>query len=83
MLRKHEFQLRQAKRDIDFLKERLGQQEAQRDYLLLQQEGMIPGSKEHDAIQRKIVVLDNQIHSTVSRYNRAVFNAKEAERKVG
>ena len=82
MLRKHEFQLRQAKRDIDFLKERLGQQEAQRDYLLLQQEGMIPGSKEHDAIQRKIVVLDNQIHSTVSRYNRAVFNAKEAEKKL-
>ena len=83
MLRKHEFQLRQAKRDIDFLKERLGQQEAQRDYLLLQQEATVPGSKEHDAIQRKIVVLDNQIHSTVSRYNRAVFNAKEAERKVG
>ena len=82
MLRKHEFQLRQAKRDIDFLKERLGQQEAQRDYLLLQQEATVPGSKEHDAIQRKIVVLDNQIHSTVSRYNRAVFNAKEAEKKL-
>ena len=81
-LRRHEFQLRQAKRDIDFLKERLGQQEAQRDYLLLQQEATVPGSKEHDAIQRKIVVLDNQIHSTVSRYNRAVFNAKEAEKKL-
>ena len=83
MLRKHEFQLRQAKRDIDFLKGRLAQQESMRDYLLLQQNALTPGSKEHDAIQRKIIVLDNQIHSTVQKYNKAVFVAKEAERKVG
>lgn len=82
MLRKHEFQLRQAKRDIDFLKDRLAQQESMKDYLLLQQNGTVPGSKEHDAIQKKIIVLDNQIHQTISKYNKAVFTAKEVKRKM-
>lgn len=82
-IRKLEFQARQARRDIEFLKERLGQQEAQRDFLLRQQESMKPGAKDYESIQRKVIVLDNQIHSTKRRYNKAVFAAKEAERKVG
>ena len=83
MLRKHEFQIRQAKRDIEFLKDRLAQQESMKDYLLLQQNSLIPGSKEHDAIQKKIITLDNQIHTTKSKYHRAVFQMSEARRKVG
>ena len=82
MLRKHEFQIRQARRDIDFLNERLAQQYAMKDTLLAQQSALIPGSDSHTALQKKIITLDNQIHTTESRYNKAVFAMKEAKAKL-
>lgn len=81
-IRKAEFTYRQMKREWEFLLDRLNQQEAQRDFLLKTQEASTPGSKEFESAQRKLIVLENQIHTTKSKYNKAVFAAKEAQRKL-
>lgn len=81
-LRKVEFALAQAVSDISFLRDRLAQLDAQRDYYMLQQSGTVPGGKEHTKWQNKIMVIDNQIHTTENKLSKAEFNKAEAERKL-
>ncbi len=81
-LRKVEFALAQAVSDIEFLRDRLAQLYAQRDYYMLQQSGTVPGGKEHTKWQNKIMVIDNQIHTTENKLSKAEFNKAEAERKL-
>lgn len=81
-LHKVEFTLAQAVSDIEFLRDRLAQLDAQRDYYMLQQSGTVPGGKEHTKWQNKIMVIDNQIHTTENKLSKAEFNKAEAERKL-
>ena len=81
-LHKIEFTLAQAVSDIEFLRDRLAQLDAQRDYLMLQQSGTVPGGKEHTKWQTKIMAVDNQIHTTENKLSKAEFNKAEAERKL-
>ena len=81
-IRKAQFTADQALADIDFQKDRLADLESQLDYLLLLQSGTVPGSKEHDKYQKRIVTLHNQIHTAESKLNRAKFLHSEATRKL-
>lgn len=81
-IRKAQFTASQALADIDFQKDRLADLESQLDYLLLLQAGTVPGSKEHDKYQKRIVTLHNQIHTAESKLNKAKFYHSEAQRKL-
>ena len=77
-----EFRMGQAESDIQFHNERIAQLDAQRDYLLLQQSGTVPGGKEHTKFQNKIMVLDNQIHAAEARLAKAQHTHDMAEREL-
>jgi len=77
-----EFRMGQAESDIQFQNERIAQLDAQRDYLLLQQSGTVPGGKEHTKFQNKIMVLDNQIHAAEARLAKAQHTHDMAEREL-
>lgn len=77
-----EFKLEQAQSDIDFLTERVAQLDAQRDFLLLQQTATLPGSKTFESCQRRIVALDNQIHTAESKLAKARHTQAMAEREL-
>lgn len=77
-----EFRMGQAESDIQFQNERIAQLDAQRDYLLLQQSGTVPGGKEHTKLQNKIMVLDNQIHAAEARLAKAQHTHDMAEREL-
>lgn len=71
-----------ARFDIDFLLERTAELYAQLDYILLQQAGTVPGSKQFEKYQSKIVTLHNQIYSAENRLQKAQYNKAQAERKL-
>jgi chromosome segregation ATPase len=77
-----EFRMSQAESDIEFLNDRIAQLDAQRDYLLLQQSGTIPGGKEHTKYQTKIISIDNQIHTAESKLTKARHIKAMAEREL-
>lgn len=77
-----DFRMGQAESDIQFQNERIAQLDAQRDYLLLQQSGTVPGGKEHTKLQNKIMVLDNQIHAAEARLAKAQHTRDMAEREL-
>ena len=77
-----EFRMGQAESDIQFQNDRIAQLDAQRDYLLLQQSGTVPGGKEHTKFQNKIMVLDNQIHAAEARLAKAQHTHDMAEREL-
>lgn len=66
-----EYRVSQAESDIEFLNGRIAQLDAQRDYLLLQQSGTVPGGKEHTKFQAKIVSIENQIHTAENKLSKA------------
>ncbi len=53
-----------------------------RDNLMAQQCACTPTSKDWDKLQRKILTLDNQIHSAESRLGKAQFNMAQAKAKM-
>lgn len=73
-------QLKQATSDIDFLLGRIANLDAQRDSVLLRQSTLVPGSKEFEKCQAKIISLDSQIHATETRLNKA-RNIKQTAQK--
>ena len=81
-IRKAEYNYRQMKRKWEFLEHRLTQQETMLEWYIKKQEGMEAGTKEFDTMQNKIIVLENQIFKTKEQYNKAVFTAREAKRKM-
>lgn len=76
------YKLERAEADIDFLQRRSAELYAQLDYALMQQAALIPGSKGFEALQRRIMALDNQIHATETRLAKAQYNKEEAQRKL-
>lgn len=80
-LAKMEYESKQARRDIDHLKDRLAQQYAMMDSLLLRQSKTEPGTKAFDALQKQIIVLDNQMHQTRKQYSKAAFVVNDNLRK--
>lgn len=52
------------------------------EWYIKKQEEMEAGTKEFDTMQNKIIVLENQIFKTKEQYNKAVFTAREAKRKM-
>ena len=74
--------LQQATADIDFLQERSAELYAQLDYQLLLQAGTVPGSKQFEKYQSKIVTLHNQIHTAESKLSRAQYQRDTAQRKL-
>ena len=73
-------QLKQATSDIDFLIGLIGNIDAQRDSVLLRQSTLVPGSKEFEKCQAKIISLDRQIHAAETKLNKAL-NIKQAAQK--
>lgn len=63
--------MRQAETDIDFLLGRIANLDAQRDSVLLRQSTLVPGSKEFEKCQAKIISLDSQIHAAETKLNKA------------
>lgn len=79
---KLEFTVSKAQFDIDYLSERVANLDAMRDNLMAQQCACTPTSNEWDKLQRKILTLDNQIHSAESRLSRAQFSMAQAKAKM-
>ena len=77
-----EYRATQAEADISFLQDRIASPDAQRDYLLLQQSGTVPGGKEHTKYQTKIISLDNQIHSAEAKLAKAQHTRTMAEKEL-
>jgi hypothetical protein len=74
--------LEQATADIDFLQDRTADLYAQLDYQLLLQAGTVPGSKQFEKYQSKIVTLKNQIHAAENKMSKAQWNRDTAQRKL-
>ena len=74
--------LAQATADIDFLQDRTADLYAQLDYQLLLQAGTVPGSKQFEKYQSKIVTLKNQIHTAENKMLKAEWNRDTAQRKL-
>lgn len=77
-----EYKMEQAERDMDFLRDRIAQLDAQRDNYLLLQAGTVPGGKEHTKYQNKIVLIDNQIHTAENKLAKAQHTHKQAAREL-
>lgn len=63
-----EYKVRKLDRDVASQQELLGDYYGQLDWLLLQQSGTTPGSREHMAWQNKIVTKRNQIRKAESKW---------------
>ena len=77
-----EYRMSQAESDIEFLNDRIAQLDAQRDYLLLQQSGTVPGGKEHTKYQTKIISIENQIHTAENKLNKAQHTRDMAKKEM-
>jgi len=77
-----EFRMSQAESDIEFLNDRIAQLDAQRDLLMLQQSGTVPGGKEHTKYQTKIISIENQIHTAENKLNKARHIRTMAQREM-
>lgn len=77
-----EFKAKQADCDIEFLTDRIAQLDAQRDYLILQQSGTVPGGKEHTKYQNKILTIENQTHTAENKLNKAKHIKAMAEAEL-
>lgn len=82
MIARMKEQLRKADADIDFLITRLADLDYQLDYQLMTQAALLPGSKEFEKCQGKIVTLRNQIHTAESRLANAEYKKEQAQRKL-
>ena len=71
-----------ATADIDFLRNRTAQLNALLDLEKLEQAGAIPGSKTDIKCQKRIMTLENQIHSAEQRLSKAQYNRTNAQRKL-
>lgn len=71
-----------ATADIDFLRDRIAQLDTLLDLEKLEQAGAIPGSKTDIKCQKRIMTLENQIHSAEMRMSKAQYNRMNAQRKL-
>lgn len=77
-----EFKAKQAESDIMFYESRLEELGGMLDYILLQQADATPGSKAHTKFQTKIVSLENQIHATENKRDKAKHIKRMAEKEL-
>ena len=81
-LKNLEYRVGKAQFDIDFLHDRIENLYAMMDNYKEQQAACTPMSSEWDKWQRKILSLDNQIHSAESRMGKAQFEMERAKAKM-
>lgn len=79
---KAEQTIAQATADIDFLRDRIAQLDTLLDLEKLEQAGAIPGSKTDIKCQKRIMTLENQIHTAETRMSKAQYARQNAERKL-
>ena len=79
---KAEQTIAQATADIDFLRDRIAQLDTLLDLEKLEQAGATPGSKTDIKCQKRIMTLENQIHSAEQRLSKAQYNRMNAQRKL-
>lgn len=79
---KAEQTIAQTTADIDFLRDRIAQLDTLLDLEKLEQVGAIPGSKTDIKCQKRIMTLENQIHSAEQRLSKAQYNRANAQRKL-
>jgi chromosome segregation ATPase len=79
---KAEQTIKQTTADIDFLRDRIAQLDTLLDLEKLEQAGAIPGSKTDIKCQKKIMTLENQIHTAEMRMSKAQFARQNAQRKL-
>ena len=68
--------------DIDFLNERIANLDAMRDNLMRKQSACALGSDEWDKYQKKVLVLDNQIHAAEAKLGKSQFDMTLAKSKL-
>lgn len=81
-LDRHEQTIKQATEDINFLLGRIANLDAQRDSVLLRQSTLVPGSKEFEKCQAKIISLDSQIHAAETKLNKAKHTLQIAQKEL-
>lgn len=79
---KAEQTIKQTTADIDFLRDRIAQLDALLDLEKLEQAGAIPGSKTDIKCQKRIMTLENQIHTAEMRMSKAQYARQNAQRKL-
>ena len=81
-IEKLKFRMAQAESDIEHFTEQIANLYALLDIEMMAQSSSVPGSAEDAKHQRKIITLNNQIHTAETRLERAKFNKEQAERKI-
>lgn len=88
-LAKHDAEIEKLKRtvekaefDIGFLLQRVAELDSQLDYLMIQQAGTIPGSKQFEKYQNQIVAKHSQIYAAESKLNKAQYAKAQASAKL-
>ena len=81
-IEKLEFRMQQAEADISHWTEQVGNLYALLDLELAEQSGTIPGSKTDIKCQKRIITLNNQIHSAEQKLARAEYIKREAKRQL-
>lgn len=71
-----------AEFDIGFLLQRVAELDSQLDYLMIQQAGTVPGSKQFEKYQNQIVAKHNQIYAAESKLNKAQYAKAQAAAKL-
>lgn len=79
---KAEQTIKQTTADIDFLRDRIAQLDTLLDLEKLEQAGAIPGSKTDIKCQKRIMTLENQIHTAEMRMSKAQFNRRQTQEKL-
>lgn len=77
-----EFKAEQAKRDIEFLTETIGNLDGLNDHYKMLQCGTVPGSKEWIKYQNKIIALDNKTHTIETKMAKAQHIKEMAEKEL-
>lgn len=76
----------QSKADIAFLEARFGKLCDQRDYLIYLRNNLDTTRRDYDTeyskYQKKIITLENQMHTTDSKLTKARFAKEQAQRKL-
>lgn len=81
-LEKLEYRLSAAEADIEHWSEQIGNLYALLDIEMAEQAGAVPGSKTDIKCQKRIIALNNQIHTAESRVRKAQFEKSFCEKRV-
>ena len=81
-LRKVEYERYAAQEEIEFINNQLEKLMAQYDHIELERDACVHGSSNYYKWDKKLIALDNQIHTANKKLNKAMFLVEEADRKL-